>query len=95
MSEFGRTVQENGIRGTDRGHATVKLVVGGPVRGGKVYGRWPGIARERLFEGRDLEVTTDFRSLFGEIALRHLGLPAASPLFPGFALKTSTFPGTV
>jgi uncharacterized protein (DUF1501 family) len=95
MSEFGRTVQENGIRGTDHGHATVMLVLGGPVRGGKVYGRWPGIARERLFEGRDLEVTTDFRNLFGEIALRHLGIPAANPLFPGFALKPSSFPGTI
>jgi uncharacterized protein (DUF1501 family) len=71
------------------------LVLGGPVRGGKVYGRWPGIARAQLFEGRDLEVTTDFRNLFGEIAVRHLGVPVASPLFPGFALKPSAFPGTL
>ena len=84
MSEFGRTVAENGNRGTDHGHATAMLVLGGPVRGGRVYGRWPGLARPQLFEGRDLAVTTDFRALFSEIAARHLGVPAA-PLFPGFA----------
>ena len=83
MSEFGRTVAENGNRGTDHGHATAMLVLGGPVRGGRVYGRWPGLARPQLFEGRDLAVTTDFRALFSEIAARHLGVPAA-PLFPGF-----------
>lgn len=77
------------------GHATVMLALGGPVRGGKVYGRWPGIAREQLFEGRDLEVTTDFRNLFAEVAVKHLGVSAASPLFPGFALRPSAFPGTV
>jgi uncharacterized protein (DUF1501 family) len=95
MSEFGRTVRENGNRGTDHGRATVMLVLGGAVRGGKVYGRWPGIAREQLFEGRDLDVTTDFRNLFGEIVLRHLAVPASSGLFPGFALEPSAFPGTL
>ncbi len=95
MSEFGRTVQENGNRGTDHGHATVMLVLGGSVRGGKVYGRWPGIAREHLFEGRDLEVTTDFRNLFGEVAVKHLGVPVSSLLFPAFALKPSSFPGSL
>ena len=89
MSEFGRTVAENGNRGTDHGHATAMLVLGGPVRGGKVYGRWPGLGRERLFEGRDLAVTTDFRSLFTEVATRHLGAPAA-PLFPGWTPTGST-----
>ncbi len=83
MSEFGRTVAENGNRGTDHGHATAMLVLGGSVRGGRVYGRWPGLARHQLFEGRDLAVTTDFRTLFTEVATRHLGAPAA-PLFPGF-----------
>ncbi len=95
MSEFGRTVQENGNHGTDHGHATVMLVLGGPVKGGQVYGRWPGISREQLFEGRDLDVTTDFRHLFAEVAVKHLGVPASAPLFPGFALKPSAFPGTV
>ncbi len=84
MSEFGRTVAENGNRGTDHGHATAMLVLGGPVRGGRVHGRWPGLARPQLFEGRDLAVTTDFRALFSEVAGRHLGVPSA-PLFPGFA----------
>ena len=83
MSEFGRTVAENGSRGTDHGHATAMLVLGGGVRGGKVYGRWPGLARQQLFEGRDLAVTTDFRTLFAEVAGTHLGVTAA-PLFPGF-----------
>jgi uncharacterized protein (DUF1501 family) len=83
MSEFGRTVAENGNRGTDHGHATAMLVLGGGVRGGRAYGRWPGLAPDRLFEGRDLPVTTDFRSLFTEVATRHLAV-AASPLFPGF-----------
>ena len=83
MSEFGRTVAENGSRGTDHGHATAMLVLGGGVRGGKVYGRWPGLARPQLFEGRDLAVTTDFRTLFAEVATKHLGVQAA-PLFPGF-----------
>jgi uncharacterized protein (DUF1501 family) len=83
MSEFGRTVAENGNRGTDHGHATAMLVLGGGVRGGRAYGRWPGLAPDQLFEGRDLAVTTDFRSLFTEVATRHLGV-AASPLFPGF-----------
>ena len=62
MSEFGRTVRENGNRGTDHGHATAMLVLGGPVRGGRVHGRWPGLGREQLYEGRDLAVTTDFRA---------------------------------
>jgi uncharacterized protein (DUF1501 family) len=94
MSEFGRTVRENGNRGTDHGHATAMLVLGGPVRGGKVYGRWPGLSREQLFEGRDLAVTTDFRSLFTEVAVRHLGAPAG-PLFPGFTATASSFPGVL
>ena len=82
MSEFGRTVAENGNRGTDHGHATAMLVFGGGVRGGRVYGRWPGLAAHQLFEGRDLAVTTDFRTLFTEVATRHLTVSA--PLFPGF-----------
>src|SRR5262249_20316194 len=82
MSEFGRAVAENGNRGTDHGHATAMLVMGGGVRGGAVYGRWPGLAPERLFEARDLAVTTDFRALFSEVAARHLGVPATAGLFP-------------
>jgi uncharacterized protein (DUF1501 family) len=84
MSEFGRTVAENGNRGTDHGHATTMLVLGGGVKGGKVYGRWPGLAREQLFEGRDLAVTTDFRTLFSEVAGRHFGIAQPAALFPGW-----------
>jgi uncharacterized protein (DUF1501 family) len=85
MSEFGRTVAENGNRGTDHGHATAMLALGGAIRGGHVYGRWPGLAPEQRYEGRDLAVTTDFRTLFNEIATRHLALPATAPLFPGWS----------
>ena len=95
MSEFGRTVHENGNRGTDHGHATAMLVLGGAVRGGKVHGRWPGLAREQLFEGRDLAVTTDFRTLFAEVARRHLRLPDTAELFPGFRTDPSTFLGVM
>src|SRR5262249_14106855 len=63
MSEFGRTARENGNRGTDHGHGNVMWVMGGPVAGGKVYGQWPGLSEDALFEGRDLAVTTDFRSV--------------------------------
>ena len=73
MSEFGRTARENGNRGTDHGHANVMFVMGGPVKGGKVYGRWPGLDQSQLYEGRDLAVTTDFRRVLGEAVDRHLG----------------------
>ena len=95
MSEFGRTVRENGNRGTDHGHATAMLVLGGPVNGGRMVGPWPGLAREQLFEGRDLAVTTDFRHLFAEVAGRHLGVPAPAPLFPGFSTNPAKYPGVL
>jgi uncharacterized protein (DUF1501 family) len=84
MSEFGRTVRENGNRGTDHGHANVMFALGGPIRGGKVYGRWPGLAPEVLYEGRDLNLTTDFRAVCGEVIARHLGQKDLSKIFPGF-----------
>jgi len=84
MSEFGRTIGENGNRGTDHGHATAMLVMGGSVRGGRVYGRWPGLRVDQRFEGRDLAVTTDFRSLFIEVARRHLRVAPAASIFPGW-----------
>ena len=68
MSEFGRTVRENGNRGTDHGHANAMFVIGNGVRGGKIYGQWPGLKRDQLYEGRDLALTTDFRDVFGEVA---------------------------
>jgi uncharacterized protein (DUF1501 family) len=84
MSEFGRTVRENGNGGTDHGHANVMFALGGPVRGGKVYGRWPGLAPELLYEGRDLALTTDYRAVCGEILARHLGQRNLKTIFPGF-----------
>ncbi|MGI9104138.1 MAG: DUF1501 domain-containing protein [Terriglobales bacterium] len=84
MSEFGRTARENGNRGTDHGHANVMFVMGGPVRGGHVYGRWPGLAPEHLYEGRDLALTTDFRTVLSEIVSKHLGNRKLAEVFPGF-----------
>jgi uncharacterized protein (DUF1501 family) len=84
MSEFGRTARENGNRGTDHGHANVMFVMGGPVKGGKVYGRWPGLDPSQLYEGRDLALTTDFRRVLGEAVFRHLGNKALDQVFPGF-----------
>ena len=84
MSEFGRTARENGNRGTDHGHANVMFVVGGPVKGGKVYGRWPGLSEGQLYEGRDLALTTDFRTVLGEAVVRHLGNKDLQAVFPGF-----------
>ncbi|MEO8259013.1 MAG: DUF1501 domain-containing protein [Acidobacteriota bacterium] len=93
MSEFGRAVGENGSRGTDHGHGNAMMVIGGGVRGGHVYGKWPGLAPEHRFEGRDLAVTTDFRDVFGEIVVRHLGVADPKPIFPGYDLKPARFPG--
>ena len=86
-SEFGRTVRENGNRGTDHGHGTVMLVLGGTTRGGKVHGRWPGLGREQLFEGRDLALTTDFRDIFAEVLSKHLGVGEMGAVFPGYVPK--------
>src|SRR5208283_4315000 len=83
MSEFGRTARENGDRGTDHGHANVMFAMGGGVRGGKVYGEWPGLAHERLYEGRDLALTTDFRDVLGECVTKHLGGRSVADVFPG------------
>lgn len=84
MSEFGRTAAENGNAGTDHGHGSMMMVMGGPVQGGKVYGKWPGLEKEQLFEGRDLAVTTDYRSVLSELVRGHLGQKDLSQVFPGF-----------
>ncbi len=91
MSEFGRTARQNGTGGTDHGHANVMFVLGGPVKGGKIYGRWPGLSNEQLNEGRDLSVTTDFRAVLGEAAYRTLGTRRLDQIFPGSQLGTSSF----
>ena len=91
MSEFGRTARENGNRGTDHGHANVMFVMGGPVRGGKVYGRWPGLSDGQLYEGRDLALTTDFRRVLGEAVDRHLGNRDLGRVFRGFENSEKNF----
>jgi uncharacterized protein (DUF1501 family) len=83
MSEFGRTVKEDGNNGTDHGHGNVMFVIGGAARGGHIYGRWPGLEPEQLYEQRDLAVTTDFRAVLGELAAEHLG-QNVDRVFPGF-----------
>jgi uncharacterized protein (DUF1501 family) len=88
MSEFGRTARENGTRGTDHGHANVMFVLGGPVKGGKMYGRWPWLDERHLYEGRDLEVTTDFRTVLAESLDRHLQVKELASVFPQFDTKT-------
>ena len=84
MSEFGRTVRQNGNAGTDHGHASALFVIGGDVKGRKVYGTWPGLEPEQLYEGRDLALTTDFRAVFSEVAVKHLGATKLEAVFPGF-----------
>jgi uncharacterized protein (DUF1501 family) len=91
MSEFGRTARENGNRGTDHGHANVMFILGGPVRGRRVYGRWPGLQPEHLHEGRDLALTTDFRTVLSEVVYRHLGNHNLDAVFPGFRAESSSF----
>jgi uncharacterized protein (DUF1501 family) len=93
MSEFGRAVAENGNRGTDHGHGNAMITIGAGVRGGKVYGVWPGLESQQRFEGRDLAVTTDFRDVFAEVAVRHLGIANPAPVFPGFRIDQARFRG--
>src|SRR5712692_7394664 len=93
MSEFGRTAHENGNRGTDHGHANCMFVMGGAVKGGKVYGRWPGLGPGQLYEGRDLALTTDFLSVLGELIKGHVGCEDLKTVFPGFDNDPRKFPG--
>ena len=95
MSEFGRAARQNGNRGTDHGHATCFFALGGNINGGKVLGQWPGLAPEKLFEDRDLAVTTDFRDVLGEICAGHFGLnePALAKVFPHYAIDSKKFCG--
>jgi uncharacterized protein (DUF1501 family) len=93
MSEFGRAVNENGNRGTDHGHGNAMMAIGGAVGGGRVYGKWPGLEVGQRYERRDLAITTDFRDVFGEIVVRHLGVSDTRTIFPGYDLRPERFPG--
>ncbi|MBI3405510.1 MAG: DUF1501 domain-containing protein [Acidobacteria bacterium] len=95
MSEFGRTAHENGNRGTDHGHANCMFLMGGGIKGGKVYGKWPGLENHQLYEGRDLALTTDFRNVLSEILNRQLGNPDMKTVFPGFAHDPKKYLGFV
>jgi uncharacterized protein (DUF1501 family) len=95
MSEFGRTAKENGNRGTDHGHANCMFVMGGNVKGGRVSGNWPGLADHQLNEGRDLALTTDFRSVLSEVLVKHVGATDLKTVFPGFDTSARRFPGLI
>jgi uncharacterized protein (DUF1501 family) len=93
MSEFGRTVAENGSGGTDHGHANCMLALGGAVRGGRVLGEWPGLETEQLHQGRDLALTTDFRDVFAEVVAGHLGAERLDRIFPGHEIDRAKWRG--
>jgi uncharacterized protein (DUF1501 family) len=93
MSEFGRTVRQNGTGGTDHGHANVMLVMGAPVRGGKVYGKWPGLAPGQLNEDRDLMVTTDFRQVLSEAVSATIQPSSLAVIFPGISFVSKPMLG--
>ena len=90
LSEFGRTVRENGSGGTDHGHANVMMAFGGEIKGGRVAGEWPGLGASELYQDRDLRVTTDFRTVLSEVITKHLGVSDLSPVFPGFTYRGSS-----
>jgi uncharacterized protein (DUF1501 family) len=91
MSEFGRTAHENGTGGTDHGHANAMFVLGGRVKGGKVYGRWPGLSNDQLNQGRDLALTTDYRNVLAEVLTHSLGQENLETVFPGAGLHPNQF----
>jgi uncharacterized protein (DUF1501 family) len=95
MSEFGRTAHQNGTGGTDHGHANAMFVLGGNVKGGKIYGKWPGIADHQLNEGRDLAITTDYRQVLGEVVSKTIGATNLELTFPGARLNPKQFLGLV
>ncbi len=90
VSEFGRTVRENGTGGTDHGHGNALWLLGGRVAGGQVHGRWPTLDAAARYEGRDLAITTDYRSVMAGVAAQHLRLKdgALTQVFPGFSGAT-------
>jgi uncharacterized protein (DUF1501 family) len=84
MSEFGRRVRENSNRGTDHGHGNALFVLGGSVNGGRVYGAWPGLSNTQLYQGDDIAITTDYRTVLSEILVKRAGNPNIATIFPNF-----------
>jgi uncharacterized protein (DUF1501 family) len=93
MSEFGRTVKENGNGGTDHGHGNVMWLLGGGIRGGKVYGKWAGLDAAQRYQGRDLAVTTDFRDVLGTVLTRRLAVDGSKiqQVFPKYTGQILNF----
>ncbi|MGK7898108.1 MAG: DUF1501 domain-containing protein [Xenococcus sp. (in: cyanobacteria)] len=91
ISEFGRTVKENGNQGTDHGHGNVMWLLGGGIRGGQIYGKWEGLEDSTLYEGRDLPVTTDFREVISSILVNHMAISQSKlgNIFPGYQFQNS------
>jgi len=84
MSEFGRRVYENGSLGTDHGHGSMMMLMGGNVLGGRVHGRWPGLGEGQLFGPGDLAVTTDYRDVLAEVLGKRLNNTAVDQIFPNY-----------
>lgn len=91
ISEFGRTVKENGNQGTDHGHGNVMWLLGGGIRGGQIYGKWEGLGESVLYEGRDLPVTIDFREVISSILVNHMAISPGklASIFPGYQFQNS------
>ena len=85
LTEFGRKLIMNRSRGTDHGHGSIMFVLGGGVKGGKLYGGWPGLSNDQLYDRRDLAITTDYRRVLTEILLARLGNPFIGVVFPGYS----------
>jgi uncharacterized protein (DUF1501 family) len=85
ISEFGRRLNQNESGGTDHGHGSVMLLLGGEsIKGGKVYGNWPGLRNDQLFDRADLAVTTDYRQVISELLLNRMSAHNLDIIFPGF-----------
>lgn len=87
VTEFGRTCRENGTYGTDHGRGGVMFLLGAKVKGGKLHGKWGGLAERELVEGRDLPVTTDFRDIFADVLREHMGFDPPKGFFPDYGPK--------
>jgi uncharacterized protein (DUF1501 family) len=84
MSEFGRRLKSNRSDGTDHGHGNVLLALGANVNGGRIFGKWPGLATEQLDSRADLAVTTDYRNVLCELLARGAANADTAAMFPGF-----------